>query len=208
ETPAEPEQEAGLFTRETPLIGKRAARALVLLGLALVIAGYWPSGALLALLVYAGRLGRELERRLAWALGLAALRALSLLLSDALTRQARTSRANRELQGLAEQLTEYRNNVGAYPKSLSELDWRLFEVLPDGKLLDPWGRAYGYRLEHEGARVELFCHGPDHGSVQDDLRVNLPCWAGIMNRKTARTGSKHGLNRRALRSGRGIALES
>ncbi len=168
---AEPER-VNLLDSEAPWIGAKTARALVLLGIALVVLGHWLLGFVSAGVGYHA-VRRRSERPFAADLGLAAAILLSLIVSRALEHQQERARAHRELSALAKQIEGYHQSFGDYPQSLSELGWRLFEVTSDGVPVDPWGRPYRFQapagLGDQGGKVSS--QGPDESNAQDDLSV-------------------------------------
>ncbi len=191
----------------TSAVSRRAGRsrlanqqgaALCMLGAVLVLADAWIVGACVGMVGYllvpvgkwttrhleyqtpSGRT-HEVQRRsfvLFWATW-AAMVALSL----PLTRKRTEWRAATELQALQSQLESWRTTSGDYPKSLSQLGWRLFEVFPGGEAIDPWGKPYRYRLRdpQQQSRVSLPLRpywlgslGPDKALGSDDDIGNLP----------------------------------
>ncbi len=71
----------------------------------------------------------------------------------------RAGRAERQYAGLMRELRSFAALTGELPSSLPDLGWRLFEVFPDGRPRDPWGRRWEYELQEEG--FLLRSAGPD-----------------------------------------------
>ncbi|WP_294772596.1 type II secretion system major pseudopilin GspG [uncultured Rhodoferax sp.] len=79
--------------------------------------------------------------------------------------------AKAQIEALAKALDSYRLDMGSYPstdvglaalvnKGSADAKWRgpyLQKAVP----LDPWGRAYQYRLEGSGTEFELLSYGKD-----------------------------------------------
>jgi len=77
--------------------------------------------------------------------------------------------AAEDLRVLGRALEGYKERVGRYPASLEDLSPREIEVVP----LDPWGRAYHYRIASRSYAVDtLGRDGVDGGAGEDrDLRL-------------------------------------
>lgn len=159
---------------ERPWVGPGVARALVLAGLAGVLAGHWFLGTLWTVGAYFAFVRRRLPRALPFDIGLCFALAMALVVGQALAEQSETSAARAQLRGLAEQIAAYRKNVGENPDSLQALGWRLFEVLPNGDAVDPWGRPYSLMPGPPGKPALLVSQGPDETSPDDDLKVSVP----------------------------------
>jgi oligopeptide/dipeptide ABC transporter ATP-binding protein len=88
-------------------------------------------------------------------------------------RSAAQTRAERQLQVLAHELTEFARITGRYPTRLRELGFRLPPIFPDKPLADPWGNEVRYRLDTKGKRprFELESLGPDGVDSTDDIVV-------------------------------------
>jgi hypothetical protein len=98
----------------------------------------------------------------------------AVVVSNVISSQRTEHRARRDLEGLAEQVLAFRASAGAYPRDLSELGWRLYEVFETGTARDPWGRAYDYQPPGKaGESPSLRSAGPDPTSKQDDLVKGL-----------------------------------
>lgn len=158
---------------DSPWVGPRAARALVLGGLAIVVAGHWFFGTLMSLAAYLAFMRPRLSRALPFDLGLAFALVMTLMVGRALIEQSEATEARLELRGLSKQVAAYRRNVGELPDSLQALGWRLFEVLPNGTPIDPWGRPYSLTRGSPGKPAAVVSQGPDETTPADDLRVTV-----------------------------------
>jgi len=72
--------------------------------------------------------------------------------------------AQEQYIALTDQIARYRENTGVYPEELSDLDWSLYGLFPDGKPKDPWGKTWIYSLagKAEGnVGFQLGSCGPD-----------------------------------------------
>jgi len=73
-------------------------------------------------------------------------------------------RAEEQFIGLNDQIARYRETTGTYPVELSEMDWRLIGLFPNGKPRDPWGNLWKYSLKagaEEREAFQLGSYGPD-----------------------------------------------
>jgi oligopeptide/dipeptide ABC transporter ATP-binding protein len=78
--------------------------------------------------------------------------------------------ATRELAQLEAAVESYVVQTGEVPDSLAELSWRLYPIVEQGNLSDPWGRPYLYRAPGtEGRNFDLGSTGPDQRRSEDDV---------------------------------------
>jgi hypothetical protein len=57
------------------------------------------------------------------------------------------------------------------PESIADLGWRLPPLFDRRGVVDPWGRAWSYRVLPDGAGFELATLGPDGVKSGDDISV-------------------------------------
>ncbi len=97
---------------------------------------------------------------------------LALLLAFFGARSAfRRAAAERELEALAGELTAKTKLTGSVPASIAELGWRLPPLFGNHGAVDPWGRAFRYRLLRDEKGFELSTLGPDGVVSADDSVV-------------------------------------
>jgi hypothetical protein len=100
--------------------------------------------------------------RRAWAAGLVAGIALSVLGGRALEARADRREAEAQLAALALELERVSVIQGGYPTALDALGWRLVPIFGGARAVDPWGRAWRYRPpDAAGASFALGSLGPD-----------------------------------------------
>ena len=166
----------GMSSHEKSVTGQHVARACLLLGLAAVIVGFWLLGTALTLGAYVAVIRKGLARTLPTDIGLCVALLLAVLISDAVEGQDAHSRARRELRALAEHVSAYRVTAEAYPESLVDLGWRLYEIFPNGTPIDPWGRPYSYQPPSPKGTGLVSTQGPSPAQA-DDLSVRIPSGA-------------------------------
>ena len=152
---------------------RHLARACVLAGLLAVVLGLWLLGAALVLAAYVIAIRKNLERPLPADIGIFAALVLALLVSDAVKSQSAQTRARHELNALAQHIEAYRTAAQSPPNSLTELGWRLYEIFPDGRPTDPWGRLYTYDPPSPDRDGRISSEGPSPDR-KDDLVVRIP----------------------------------
>jgi oligopeptide transport system ATP-binding protein len=88
----------------------------------------------------------------------------------------RRASAERELRALAAELADKTKLTGKVPESISDLGWRLPPLFGAAGAVDPWGRAFHYRVLDGGKGFELSTLGPDGVVSPDDsvLKRQLP----------------------------------
>ena len=100
--------------------------------------------------------------RRAWAAGLVAGLAFSVLGGRALVARADRRGAEAQLAALALEIERVSAIQGGYPTALDALGWRLVPIFGDARAVDPWGRAWRYRPpDAAGASFALGSLGPD-----------------------------------------------
>jgi oligopeptide/dipeptide ABC transporter ATP-binding protein len=82
---------------------------------------------------------------------------------------AREAEAERQIQALAAQLRAKASLTGVVPASLDDLGWRLPPLFGKQGAIDPWGRAFSYRVLPNGSGFELATLGADGVKSSDDL---------------------------------------
>jgi oligopeptide/dipeptide ABC transporter ATP-binding protein len=80
----------------------------------------------------------------------------------------RRAAAERELAALGAELAAKTKLTGKVPPSISDLGWRLPPLFGSGGALDPWGRAFRYRVLPDQKGFELSTLGPDGVVSKDD----------------------------------------
>ncbi len=94
-------------------------------------------------------------------------------------RQA-TEKTLSQLAQLRQQLDEFEQQSGSYPRSLSELGWRLHPIFPRGKLEDAWGQPWRYRFPgSDGRDYDLGSTGRNKTPGKDDIGHLPPSNTGI-----------------------------
>lgn len=80
------------------------------------------------------------------------------------------TQAQDQVAGLQREISAYQEAIGEFPEVLDDMGWRLREIFPSGKSVDPWGGSWRY--ERTGESFSLRSPGPD-GEVgtDDDLEV-------------------------------------
>jgi oligopeptide/dipeptide ABC transporter ATP-binding protein len=157
---------AGAAVREAPA-GRRPlagpfALALVAGGSLLALLGAPVAGVGAGAVGLAMFLGSAPRPRRAWAAGLVAGIALSVLGGRALEARADRREAEAQLAALALELERVSAIQGGYPTALDALGWRLVPIFGDARAVDPWGRAWRYRPpDAAGASFALGSLGPD-----------------------------------------------
>jgi len=164
--PSVPELPKGSQRVEAPArVRPKLAGALSALGAIAILAGAPGTGSLLALCGMGLFLTTNPARTRVWILG-AVMSLLVLLGTGAgLRRAERRDEARTQLAALEAALAARREAVGAYPEKLSELGWRLIAAVGSTRALDPWGRAWHYRVPgSEGRPYDLGSGGASGGS--------------------------------------------
>jgi len=87
---------------------------------------------------------------------------LALLGTELLERHARPTRAEEQHTRLLTEIARAAELRGALPDGLRDLGWRLLDIFPDGRPLDPWGRSWRYRvIDPEAMTFAVGSVGPD-----------------------------------------------
>ncbi len=146
-SPAAPELPKGSQRIEAPArVRPKLSGALFGLGAIGILAGSPIAGSLLALCALGVFLTTNPDRTRVWILG-AVMSLLVLHGTGAFWQRAeRQSQAQTQFAALEAALAARRELVGAYPEQLSELGWRLIPAVGSSRALDPWGRAWQYRV--------------------------------------------------------------
>lgn len=82
----------------------------------------------------------------------------------------RRAAAERELKALGAELSAKTKLTGSVPPSIADLGWRLPPLFGGHGAVDPWGRAFRYRVLPDNKGFELTTLGPD-GVVSGDDSV-------------------------------------
>jgi oligopeptide/dipeptide ABC transporter ATP-binding protein len=84
---------------------------------------------------------------------------------------ARRAAAERDLRALTAELSAKSELTGTVPASIADLGWRLPPLFGRRGAVDPWGRAWSYRVLPDGGGFELATLGPDGVKSNDDISV-------------------------------------
>lgn len=80
----------------------------------------------------------------------------------------RRAAAERELKALGAELSAKTKLTGNVPPNIADLGWRLPPLFGNDGAVDPWGRAFRYRVLPDGKGFELSTLGPDGVVSADD----------------------------------------
>jgi oligopeptide/dipeptide ABC transporter ATP-binding protein len=84
---------------------------------------------------------------------------------------ARRAAAESDLRALTAELSAKSELTGTVPESIADLGWRLPPLFGRRGAVDPWGRAWSYRVLPDGGGFELVTLGPDGVKSNDDISV-------------------------------------
>jgi oligopeptide transport system ATP-binding protein len=148
-------EESGLTRRVVGL-------ALAAGGALCAVLGLLGAGLVLILAAWAAVLLPVARRKSIVHAAIILLIALSVLGHRLVERQRRHSEAAKQHASLVHELEQAYKALGAHPKSLREISWRLQGIFRDGRPIDPWGHPWVYRFPGtQGREIDLGSYGPD-----------------------------------------------